>query len=202
MRTASSPTSTARATPSSRCAACLAPVPCCIRLPAAPCCAHARACGVERAARPPGALLRARGRCRVATRVRARDAAGRHGARRLAPHQGPGGEGHRLDRGPGQKVRPARPRRRGLPVRPKVELHAQGAFPAALCAAPAVRASRGQAAAMTACGKKRLDSAERGVVELATVACRTRSVSHQQQHLHWHPIGCRQDVVAACGVSV
>lgn len=92
--------------------------------------------------------------------------------------------------------------RGGAGVRPKVELHAQGAFPAALCAAPAARASRGQAAAMTACGKKRLDSAERGVVELATVACRTRSVSHQQQHLHWHPIGCRQDVVAACGVSV
>ncbi len=48
----------------------------------------------------------------------ARCCAGCRGARRLAPHEGPGHEGHRLDHRPNEEVGAARPRRRRLPFRP------------------------------------------------------------------------------------
>ena len=52
--------------------------------------------------------------------------AGRQGARRLGPHQGPDRQGPRLDHQRDQGIGPARPRRRRLPDRPQVVVHAQG----------------------------------------------------------------------------
>ena len=49
----------------------------------------------------------------------------RQGARRLGRHQGADRQGPRLDHQRGQELGPARPRRRRLPDRPQVVVHAQ-----------------------------------------------------------------------------
>jgi len=52
---------------------------------------------------------------------------GRHGARRLAPHQGPGHQGQRLDRGPDEEERAAGARGSRVPFGAQVELHVSAA---------------------------------------------------------------------------
>ena len=53
------------------------------------------------------------------------EAGRRQGARRLGRHQGADRQGPRLDHQRGQEIGPARPRRRGIPDRPQVVVHAQ-----------------------------------------------------------------------------
>ena len=94
-----------------------------------------RPAGLPAARRPRGATVPARSRAHPPAHSWLR--AGCGVARRLVQDQGPDRQGLRLDCGSDEEERSARAWRCRVPVRPEVELHAQGAYGRAQCSAHA-----------------------------------------------------------------